>query len=81
MEGGGWGLLGTFVLLPGGAQTSVAGWPAPHASCGERGEEIPSKGPGTGTAPAASPLSSLWWLRHRAAVPLLCHSWTLGQLP
>lgn len=31
---------------------------APHASCGERGEEIPSEGPSSGAAPEASHLSS-----------------------
>ena len=44
-------------LLRGDAQASAAGRPAPHISCGEQGEEIPSEGPGAGAAPGASPLS------------------------
>lgn len=63
-------------LLCGDVQASVAGQTAPHASCGEQGEEIPFRGPGSGAAPAASPLTSLRWLKHRAAVPHICCSWT-----
>lgn len=67
-------------LLCGDARASVAGRPASHASCGEQGEEIPSEGPGAGAAPGVSPLSSLRGLRHKAAVPHICHSRTLGDL-
>lgn len=67
---------GEVGLLRGDVQASVAGQTAPHASCGEQGEEIPSTGPGSGAAPAASPLTSLGWLKYRAAVPHICYSWT-----
>lgn len=53
---------GEVGLLRGDVQASVAGQTEPHASGGEQGEEIPSKGPGSGAAPAVSALTSMRWL-------------------